>query len=148
MERKCGKCYKTYASRQSLWNHRKICGGKKKSSFKSIVHSKAVIFPNTVEEGGEETVLSWQQLPTKVWFRITAQKDIHKKNGEDVKILDLLREGGAICRVWTTATIACKIEERRVPDNFPGHLYIQSIGKTESHMHAERSYYNCILRYH
>ena len=84
--------------------------------------SKAVIFPNTVEE---ETVLSWQQLPTKVWFRIIAQKDIHKKNGEDVKILDLLREGGAICRVWTTAIIACKIEEQRVqaPNNFPAHLY-------------------------
>ena len=112
--------------------------------------SKAVIFPNTVEEGGEETVLSWQQLPTKVWFRIIAQKDIHKKNGEDVKILDLLRECGAICRVWTTATIACKIEEQRVraPDNFPAHLYIQSIGKTDSHVHAERSYYNCILRYY
>ena len=112
--------------------------------------SKAVIFPNTVEEGGEETVLSWQQLPTKVWFRIIAQKDIHKKNGEDVKILDLLREGGAICRVWTTAIIACKIEEQRVqaPSNCPVHLYIQSTGKTESHIHAGRSYYNCILGYH
>ena len=44
MERKCGKCYKTYASRQSLCNHRKICDGKKKSSYthtslKSIVPS-------------------------------------------------------------------------------------------------------------
>ena len=33
MERTCGKCYKTYAGRQSLWNHRKICDDKKKSSY-------------------------------------------------------------------------------------------------------------------
>ena len=112
--------------------------------------SKAAIFPNTVEEGGEERVLSWRELPTNVWFRITAQKDIHKKDGEDVKILDLLREGGALCSVWTTAIIARKIEDQRVraADNFPAHLYIQSTGKTDSHVHAERSYYNCILRYY
>ena len=120
------------------------------SVINAFPDSKAVIFPNTVEEGGEETVLSWQQLPTKVWFRIIAQKDIHKKNGEDVKILDLLREGGAICRVWTTPIIACKIEEQRVqaPNNFPAHLYIQSMGKTDSHVHAGRSYHNCTLRYY
>ena len=120
------------------------------SVINAFPDSKAAIFPNTVEEGGEERVLSWRELPTNVWFRITAQKDIHKKDGEDVKILDLLREGGAICRVWTTAIIACKIEDQRVraEDNFPAHLYIQSTGKTDSHVHAERSYYNCILRYY
>ena len=113
----------------------------------TVSDSKAVIFSNTVEE---ETVLSWQQLPTKVWFRIITQKDIHKKNGEDVKILDLLREGGAICRVWTTPISACKIEGQRwrAPNNFPAHLYIQSTGKTDSHVHAGKSYYDCTLRYH
>ena len=112
--------------------------------------SKAAIFPNTAVEDGEETVLSWPQLPTNVWFRIVAQKDIRKKNGEQVKILNLLREGGAICRVWTTPIIACKIEGRRLyaSNNFPAHLYIKSKGKINSHLHADRSYYDCTLLYY
>ena len=110
--------------------------------------SKAAMFPNTTVEEGE-TVLSWKDLPKNVWFRIVGQKDICTKKGEFVKLLTLMSEDGAIRKAWTTTIIAYKIDEQRLHAsiNFPAHLYIKSKGKTNSHLHLDRSYYDCTLRY-
>ena len=109
--------------------------------------SKAAMFPNTTVED-EETVLSWKDLPS-VWFRIVGQKDIRTKKGEFVKLLTLMSEDGAIRKAWTTTIIAYKIDEQRLHAsiNFPAHLYIKSKGKTDSHLHPDRFYYDCTLRY-
>ena len=111
--------------------------------------NQAVIFSNTVAE--DATVLPWSKLPINTWFRITDQKDIYKrKTDEQVKIITLMREGGDICKVWTTPIIAEKIEGEKLHcrDNFPAHLYIRSKGKTRSAINADRSYFDCTLRYY
>ena len=144
---RCNLCKKDFSRNDVLIRHQKTACSKSKDFQTVFPDSKATMFPNTTLED-EETVLSWKDLPS-VWFRIVGQKDIRTKKGEFVKLLTLMSEDGAIRKAWTTTIIAYKIDEQRlhVSINFPAHLYIKSKGKTNSHLHLDRSYYNCTLRY-
>ena len=112
-------------------------------------------FVSNEEFPEDEEVIPWRDVPEKTWFRIVRQRNIAKTDGDDVKILSLMKRDGATFDAWTTPFLSKDIDnlrneraQKRKLEEIPSaHLYVQNNGKRVSKANPSRSYFHTKLRF-